>query len=84
MVFVLHGVLIGGPGISAILGMLIPAVGAARTACAAGLVAGKRVFSHLIWGWSRGVKIRAGAGRGGLGALPCGGWGLCRRAGWAR
>jgi hypothetical protein len=24
-------------------------------------------FSHLIWGWSRRVKIRIGAGRGGLG-----------------
>jgi hypothetical protein len=27
-------------------------------------------ISHLIWGWSRGVKIRAGAGRGGPGPLP--------------
>ena len=30
--FVLHGVLVGGPGISAISGMLIPAGAAARTA----------------------------------------------------
>ena len=35
-------------------------------------------------GWSRGVKIRAGAGRGGLGALPRGGWGLGCRAGRGR
>jgi hypothetical protein len=38
-------------------------------------------FSHLIWGWSRGVKMRAGAGRGGLGLLPRRGRGLCRCAG---
>jgi diketogulonate reductase-like aldo/keto reductase len=38
-------------------------------------------FSHLIWGWSRGVKMRAGAGRGGLGLLPRPARGWCRCAG---
>src|ERR1700686_2419286 len=37
--FVLHGVLMGGPGISALLGMLIPVGAAARTAGAAFLPA---------------------------------------------
>ncbi len=40
--------------------------------------------SHLIRGMVARREIRAGAGRGGLGALPRGGWGVCCRAGWGR